>query len=114
MSSKVNDKKLLRKCNKVWDKVGDLLSVQFDSDPVYGDNEKYIKTKIRTYEGRFITNFQGKKMPKENISYNCIALVGIDCVIRMNKKFYPQVYLSECKYHIRKSKMENIINDDLE
>ena len=61
-----------------------------------------------------ITNVQGKKMPKENASYNCTALVGIDCVIRMNKIFYPQTYLSECKYHIIKSRMENLINDDLE
>ena len=98
----VNDKKLLKKNNKIWDKVGDLLNVKFDSDPVYGDNEKYIKTKIRTYEDNVIKNFQGKKMPKENASYNCIALVGIDCVVRMNKKCYPQAYLDEYKYQGKK------------
>ena len=114
MLFKVNYKKLSKKYNKVWDKVGDLLSVQFDSDPVYGDNEKYIKTKIRTYEDRIITNFQGKKVPKENASYNCIALVGIDCVIRINKKYYPQAYLNERKYRIRKNRTENLIKDDLE
>ena len=114
MLFKVNYKKLSKKYNKVWDKVGDLLSVQFDSDPVYGDNEKYIKTKIRTYEDRVITNFQGKKVPKENASYNCIALVGIDCVIRINKKYYPQAYLNERIYRIRKNKTENLIKGDLE
>ena len=114
MLFKVNYKKLSKKYNKVWDKVGDLLSVQFDSDPVYGDNEKYIKTKIRTYEDRVITNFQGKKVPKENASYNCIALVGIDCVIRINKKYYPQAYLNERIYRISKNKTENLIKGDLE
>ena len=98
MPFRVNDKKILKKYNNIWDTIADLLDVQFDSYPVYGDNEKYIKTKIRMSEDRAITNFQGKKTPREISSYNCIALVSIDCVIRMNKEYYPQVYLCECKY----------------
>ena len=61
MSFRVNDKKMLKKYNKIWDIVVDLLDVQFDSYPVYGNNEKYIKTKRRMHEDRVITNFQGKK-----------------------------------------------------
>ena len=37
----------------------------------------------------------------------------LDSVIRINKKYYPQTLLEECKYVIRKDKMENLINDDL-
>ena len=58
-------KNYLKKYNKIWEKIADLLDVQFDSDPVYGDNEKYIKTKIRMHEDRLITNFQGKKYQKK-------------------------------------------------
>ena len=65
--------------------------MQFDSYPVYGDNEKYIKTKIRMYVERFITNFQGKKAPKENASYYCIALVSVDCVIKMNNSRFTHI-----------------------
>ena len=65
MSFKVNDKKLLKKYNQIWKAIADLLDVQFDSDPIYGDNEKYIKTKIRMYKDRVITNFQGKKYQKK-------------------------------------------------
>ena len=43
----LSDNKLLKKCNKIWEKVGNLLNVEFDSEPVYGDNDKYIKTKIK-------------------------------------------------------------------
>ena len=113
MSFRVNDKKILKKYNKIWDTIADLLDVQFDSYPVYGDNEKCIKTKIRMYEDRFITNFQDKKSPKGSSSYNCIALVSIDCVIRVNKNYYPQAYLRDCKYQERKNKIENMIGDDL-
>ena len=114
MSFRVNNKKMLKKYNKIWDTIADLLDVQFDSYLVYGDNEKYIKTNIRMYEDRVITNFQGRKTPKENASYNCIALVSVDCVIRMNKKYYPQAYLCECKYQERKNKIENDLASDLE
>ena len=44
MSFKVNDEKLLKKHNKIWERVSNLLSIKFDSEPVYGDNDKYIKT----------------------------------------------------------------------
>ena len=37
----------------------------------------------------------------------------LDSVIRVNKKYYPQALLEECKYVIRKNKLENLINDDL-
>ena len=44
------------------------MNIEFDSEPVYGDSDKYIKTKIKLYEDKVITNFQGKKIPKENTS----------------------------------------------
>ena len=47
------------------------MNIEFDSEPVYGDNDKYIKTKIKMHEDRVNTNFQGKKVPKENASYKC-------------------------------------------
>ena len=38
----------------------------------------------------------------------------LDSVIRVNKKYYPETLLEECKYEIKKNKMENLINDDLD
>ena len=60
------------------------------------------------------TNFLGDKVPKENKHYFCIACVTIDSVMRKKKKNYPQVYLEECKYKIKKSKMPKFINTELE
>ena len=37
----------------------------------------------------------------------------LESVIRVNKKYYPQTLLEECKYAIRRNKMENLINNDL-
>ena len=62
MSFKVDDNKLLKKYNKIWEKIGNLMNIEFDSDPAYSDNDKYIKTKIKMYEDRVNTNFQVKKV----------------------------------------------------
>ena len=60
------------------------------------------------------TNFLGNSLPKENMHYTCIACIGIDSVIKMEKKNYPQVYLEECKYKIRKIQMPRFINTELD
>ena len=48
MSFKISDKKLLRKYNQIWKKVEKLLKAEFNNKPAYCDDEKYIKTKIKT------------------------------------------------------------------
>ena len=53
-------------------------------------------------------------LPKENRYYKCIACITIDSVLRMNKKNYPQVYLEECKYKIKKIHTSRSINTELE
>ena len=78
MSFTVSDNKLLKKYNKIWERVGNLLNIEFDSEPVYVDVDKYIKTKIKMYGDRVNTNFQGKKVPKENASHKCISLIMLD------------------------------------
>ena len=111
MSFKVSDNKALRKYNKIWERVSNLMNIEFDREPVYGDNDKYIKTKIKMYEDRVI---QGEKLPKENTSYKCLSLIVLDSAIRVNEKSYPQTLFEEYKYVIRKNKMESLINDDLD
>ena len=108
-----NNNRLLKKYIKIWEKVSILRNMEFDSEPVYGDNDKYIKAKIKSYGDKVNTSFQGKKIPKENASHKCLSLVMLDSVIRVSKKYYPQTLLEECKYETKKTKMENPINDDL-
>ena len=61
MSFKISDNKLLKKYNKIWEKISNLINIEFDSEPVYGDNDNYRKTKIKMYEDRVNKNFQNKK-----------------------------------------------------
>ena len=65
ISFKISDKQLSKKYNQIWKRVEKVLKIEFGSEPVYGDIDKYIKTKIKIYAGNMITHFQGKKMPKK-------------------------------------------------
>ena len=116
MSFRVKDKQLLKNYNKIWEKVEKLMKIDFESKPVYGDDDgdKYIKTKIKTYETSIVTNFHNKKMPKEKASCKYLSIIMIDSVIKANKKYYPQTLLEESKYIQEKTKTENYINEDLE
>ena len=114
MPFKVSDNKLLKKYTKIWKKASNSMSIEFDSEPLYGNDDKYVKAKIKLYEIKVNTNFQGNRVLTENASYKCVSLIMLDSVIRVNKNYYPQTFLEECKYEIKKNKMENFISDDLD
>ena len=90
------------------------MKIKLDSEPVYGDNDKYIETKIKIYDRNVNTNVQDKEMPKEKASCKCLSIIMLDSVVKVKKKYYPQTLLEECKYEIKKTKMENLSDDDLE
>ena len=90
------------------------MKIELDREPIYSDNDKYIKAKIKSYEDKVNRNFQGKKIPKENESYQCLLLIMLDSVLRVSKKYYPEVLLEDSEYEIKNTKMENLINDVLD
>ena len=60
------------------------------------------------------TNFLGDEVPKEKEHYTCIACIIIDSVMKMGKKNYRQVYLEECKYKMKKTKMAKFREAEVE
>ena len=64
--------------------------MEFDSKPAYGDNQKCMKTKRKSYGDKINTNFHGKSISKENASYKCLSLILLDSIIRVNKKVLSQ------------------------
>ena len=57
-----------------------------------------------------LRNFLGDEVPEENQHYTCVVCITVDSVMRMEKKNYPQIYLEECKYKIKKTKMAKFIS----
>ena len=95
---------MLEKYNEIWEEVSKVIKTGFDSEPVY--NDKYLKTKIKSYEGKTNTNFHNDMVPKEGPQYIS--------VFRTGKSYYPQVLLEECKYVAKEKKMLKYIIEDIE
>ena len=111
MSILIKDDEVWEKYNEIWDVIKNKLSIKIHSKPIY--DQKYLKAKVREFDGVIKTNFLGNEVPKENMHYTCIACITIDSVMRMDKKNHPQVYLEECKYRIKKIQMSRFINTEL-
>ena len=86
------------------------MKIHFESKPVYGDDDKYLKTKIKIYADSIVTNFHNEKISKEKLPCKCLSIIILDSVIKANKKYYPQTFLEECKYMQEKIKTEKYID----
>ena len=84
MSLMIKDEQLLKNCNKIWKKIERLMSIDFDSKTIYGEDNKYIKTKIKTYKESITTNFYNKNMLKEKVSCKCLSIYYLNVFINVN------------------------------
>ena len=84
MSFLIKDDEVWDKYDKIWDVIKDKLGIKFHSEPVY--EYKYLKAKVREFDGVIKTNFLGNDVPKENMHYTCIAYISIDSVLKIDKK----------------------------
>ena len=49
-------------------------------------NEKYIKAKVREFNGVIKTNFLRDEIPREGVHYAFMAFITINSIMRMKKK----------------------------
>ena len=83
MSFKIDNDEVYIKYNQIWTKIKELLGVKLYSEPIYED--KYIKTKVKTFSSVINTLFSGNEIPIERVQYTCISCISIDSVLRVNK-----------------------------
>ena len=89
ISFKIEDDEVYCKYNEIWNKTKKLLGgIKLGSDIIYDD--QYIKTKVNTFK-MVKTLFENDKIPEEKIEYECILCVSVDSVLKIEKKYYPQV-----------------------
>ena len=93
------------------------MGIDFNTKPTYDDNEKYIKTEIKTYEDNITTNVYNtkvsKKVPKEKIPHKCLSIIILDSILYAYEKYHPQIFLEECKYAEKNIKTQSYIDKEL-
>ena len=103
-----DDEEVYEKYNEIWEVVRKLLKLKFTVNPIRDD--KYIIAKLKIFNGTNRTTFTDDIIPIERNNYICIAAIDINSVLKIdNKRPYPQAYLEQCKYKLRKRKQVNFI-----
>ena len=112
MSFVTDNEEFYKKYNEIWEVVRKLLKVKLTVNPIRDD--KYIIAKLKIFNGINRATFTGNIIPIERNNYICIAAIDIDSVLKIdNKRAYPQAYLEQCKYKLRKRKAVNFIDDEI-
>ena len=95
------------------------MKIDFSTKTTYSDHndDKYIKTRIKTYKDSISTNFYdkngSKNIPEEKVPHKCLSIIILDSVIYAYEKYHPQTFLEERKYVKEKIKTNNYIDEEL-
>ena len=112
MTFVTDDEKIYEKYNEIWEVVRNLLKIDFTVGPVRDDI--YLVAKLKIFNKINRTTFNNNNyIPMERNHYICIPVIDIDSVIKIDKKTYPQAYLEQCKYKLKKRKIVNYIVDEI-
>ena len=85
MSFLIKNSEVWEKYEDIWNVIKNKLGIKFHSQPIY--QNKYLKAKVREFDGNIKTNFLGTNLPKKILTnYTCIACITIDSVMKKNKK----------------------------
>ena len=111
MSFVTDDEKVCDKYNEIWEIIRNLLKIDFTVNPVRDDI--YLVAKLKIFNKINKTKFANNTIPMEKNNYICIPAIDIDSVLKVDKRLYPQAYLEQCKYKLKKRKIVNYINDGI-
>ena len=112
MSFVTDDKEVYEKYDEIWNVVKSLLKLKFAASPIRDD--KYILAKLKIFKKKNITTFNiNNIVPTEKDHYICIPAIDIGSVLKIDKKAYPQAYLEECKYKLKKRKLVSFIDSEI-
>ena len=112
MSFVTDDEKIYEKYNEIWEVIRNLLKIGFTVSPVRDDI--YLVAKLKIFNKINRTTFNNNNyIPMEKNHYICIPVIDIDSILKIDKIAYPQAYLEQCKYKLKKRKILNYIDDEI-
>ena len=112
MSFITDYEKVYEKYDEIWNAIKGLLKLKFTTSPIRDD--KYILAKLKIFRKKNITTFNNNNnVPIEKNNYICIPVIDIDSALKSDKKVYPQAYLEECKYKLKKRKLISFIDSEI-
>ena len=112
MSFVTDDEEIYKKYNEIWEVVRKFLKVKFTVSPIRDD--KYTIAELKTFNKINRTTFTDNAIPIERNHYTCIPAIDIDSILKIdNKRAYPQTYLEQWKYKLKKRKTVSFIDSEI-
>ena len=111
MSFVTDDEKVYEEFDEIWNVLKSLLKLKFAANPIR--NDKYILAKLKIFKKKNLTTLNNNIVPIEKNHYICIPAIDIDSVLKIDKKAYPEAYLAECKYKLKKRKIVSFIHSEI-
>ena len=112
MTFVTDNEKVYDKYNEIWEVIRKLLKVKFAVNPIR--DYKHLAVKLKIFNRINRTTFNKNNIPIERNHYICIPAIDIDSVLIIdNKRAYPQAYLEQCKYKLKKRKIANYIDEEI-
>ena len=111
ISFTTDNEKVYQKYDEIWNVVKRLLKLKFTVGPV--QEGKYISAKLKIFRKKNLTTFSNNIIPSEKNDYICITAIDIDSVLKIDKKVYPQAYLEQCKYKLKKRRVVSFIDSEI-
>ena len=113
MSFVTDDEIIYEKYHEIWEVIRNFLKIDFTVNPIR--DYKYLVAKLKIFDriNRTTFNNNNNSIPMEKNHYICIPVIDIDSVLKIDKRVYPQAYLEQCKYILKKRKIVNYINDEI-
>ena len=99
-----DDEKIYKKYNRIWEVIRNLLKIGFTINPVRDDI--YLVAKLKIFNKINRTTFNNNNhIPIEKDHYIFIPVIDINSVLKFDKKAYPQAYLEQCKFKLKKERL---------
>ena len=111
MSFVTDHEKVYEKYNEIWQVIRNFLKIDFTVNPVRDDI--YLVATLKIFNKINKTALTNNAIPMEKNNYICIPTIEIDSVLKIDKRLYPQAYLEQCKYKLKKRKIVNYITDEI-
>ena len=107
----IDDEKLLGKYKTIWTKIEDLKNIELNAFSVYDD--RYIKTKLRTYCVKVYTSFRGLNVPESDMECESFTVIYIDSLLVYENKYNLQICLDNCRYETVNKQMTDYFPENL-
>ena len=105
----IKDNELLENYNEIYENVSNASGKEFNSNPVY--NKKYLRAKIKSYNGQINAMFHGNKLLRESSQFICLSVIVIESAFKLGNNYYHKCFRRSVSIPLKNGKSKKRLPD---